>query len=80
MTKRRNEGKHPEVPRTKLKWKYCLPESVGHSKGHATGKVYSYTCLHFLKNRDFSNKQPSDDLKLPENKNKPNPKLAFRGK
>jgi hypothetical protein len=27
---------------------------VGHSQGHAKGKVYSYMCLH-LKKRDFSN-------------------------
>jgi hypothetical protein len=29
---------------------------VGHSKGCAKGKVYTYKCLH-MKNKDLSNKQ-----------------------
>jgi hypothetical protein len=31
---------------------------VGHNKGHAKGKVYTYNAT--LKNRDFSNKQLRD--------------------
>jgi hypothetical protein len=27
-------------------WKYNLPESVEHNKGHTKGKVYKYKSLH----------------------------------
>jgi hypothetical protein len=36
-SKRRNQ----KVPRIQWKWKYNLPEPVGHSKGYAKDKVYS---------------------------------------
>jgi hypothetical protein len=33
---------------------YNLPESMGHSKGHAKGNIYSYKCA-YIKKIDFSN-------------------------
>jgi hypothetical protein len=65
--------RNPIVPRIQWKWKYNLPESVGHSKRHAEGKVYSYKWLHYILyiyihiyiyiyiHKDFSNKQPYDE-------------------
>jgi hypothetical protein len=34
-----------------MKMKHNIPESVGYSKGHAKGKVYSYNCLHLKKKK-----------------------------
>jgi hypothetical protein len=39
-----------------MKMKIQPIRSVGHRKGHAKGKAYSYKCLH-QENRDLSNKQ-----------------------
>jgi hypothetical protein len=43
MDDRSNKGRNQKVPR--MQWKYNLPESVRHNKGHAKGKVYSYKCF-----------------------------------
>jgi hypothetical protein len=38
----RNKGEKQKIPRIKWEWKYNLPELLGHSKGNAKRKVYSY--------------------------------------
>jgi hypothetical protein len=50
------KGRNQKVPRIQWRWKYNLRGSVGHSKGHAKMKVYSYKCLH-QNTRDLSNGQ-----------------------
>jgi hypothetical protein len=44
MGNQSNKGRNQKVPRIQWKWKYNLPESMGHSKAHAKGNVYK--CLH----------------------------------
>jgi hypothetical protein len=36
-----NKRRNQKFPRIQWKWKYNLPESVGHSKGYGQRKVYS---------------------------------------
>jgi hypothetical protein len=55
----KNKRMSKKVPRIQWKWEHNLPESVGHSKGHAKGKVHSCKCLCY-KNKDLSNKQSND--------------------
>jgi hypothetical protein len=47
---------------------------VGHSKGCAKGKVYSYKCLH-SENRDLSNKNLMMHLNLVEKQEQTKPQI-----